>query len=132
MKRRRLNDVEKVIVKSNRVRLTDVVEEEHICPVCERIIGGREVCIGKNVFRCYSCYPGSPEWINSTVGKQSSFRKLFLKAARITRRKGKLYKPKSVEYTEMNVVRRSDMKPKIERKRLQIRRIVIKKEHKLL
>lgn len=59
--------------KRERVRLN----RENECVICKHQIEGRKVNIGNNLYRCYDCYPGSPSWLESEVGKNSKYRHYF-------------------------------------------------------
>lgn len=49
-----------------------------ICFVCNRVIKGEIRYIGKGMYRCEKCKPGSARWKRSSVGKKSDAREFFL------------------------------------------------------
>lgn len=113
--------------KNIRPRLTKKrvrIQGDNVCAICKHEIGGRKVQIGNNVCRCMDCYPGSPNWLESDVGKNSKWRHYFVDASE--RRKEAFARRPKIEVP--------DVKEKIikERKRIEVRRIVVKKERKRL
>jgi len=55
-----------------------ILKLQTICYVCGKIIKGKEICIGNNMYRHQRCRPGTYRWLHSHAGKKSIFRKLFL------------------------------------------------------
>lgn len=49
-----------------------------ICFVCRKVIKGEIRYIGKGMYRCEKCKPGSARWKRSSVGKKSDAREFFL------------------------------------------------------
>jgi hypothetical protein len=87
---------DKSIKKKDRVRLAEEVKAEATtqietidkarnavsgtlptCYVCLRRIKLNKVYIGNGKYRHAGCYAGSPRWMESDIGKLSSYRKYF-------------------------------------------------------
>lgn len=48
------------------------------CYVCNKVIKGEPVYVGKGINRHKRCRPGTAKWLNSPVGRKSPFREFHM------------------------------------------------------